>query len=156
MRRLSPAVLLLGVLCACDSDMHLAYADPRPDSLFGQWIGLAEITTQENLGSGPTLGPRGFSFPIALTFFRDHTFRLHTVNFPALYHDENSRICEGVYSRTSLNIEFFADRACRALPLTKFQVGRVLPSGITLQASTANVPMYTPASIRVHLRLDRE
>jgi hypothetical protein len=156
MRRLSPVVLLLGVFCACDSETNLFFADPLPDSLYGQWIGSVEITTQENPGSGPTLGPRGYSFPVALNFGRDRHFRLNTVNFPALYNDEYSRICEGTFARDGIKMEFFADRACRALPLTKYTVGRLLPSGLTLEASTANTPMYTPATIRVHFRIHRE
>lgn len=155
MRR-SITVVLLGVLAGCEPGSELIFGESNPGDVVGFWVGEEEITTAEDPGSGATLGQQGFSFPIALQLRSDGRFRLTTTNFPAEYGNEASRRCDGVYDRTGRSIEFFADRACRALPLARYTLGRTLPRGLTLNASTASLTAFSPATIRVRIRLSRE
>ena len=112
----------------------------------------------EGVGSSGVTGPsRGYSFPVVLTLRADGTFRLFTANLPVSYFSDEDRDCEGVFTRRNSSVQFFPDEACRALPLSSYAVGRVLPFGLTLQASTANTGQYSAASIgKVQLRLDRD
>ncbi len=161
MRTLTLCLSLAGtvLLAACDDDTDpmFIYQESARLELVGVWTGVEEITTVEGASGIGLSGPsRGFSFPVALTLRPDGTFQLFTSNLPASYSNESDRTCEGVFTRQSSTVQFFPARACRALPLSTYAVGRVLPFGITLKASTANSVQYSAASIKVQLRLDRD
>jgi hypothetical protein len=147
------------LLTSCDDDGNptFIFQESARLDLVGVWAGVEDITTVEGVGSSVSAGPsRGYSFPVTLTLRADGTFRLFTGNLPASYFSEEDRICEGVFTRQNSSVQFFPAQACRALPFTTYAVGRVLPFGLTLQASTVNTGQYSAASIKVQLRLDRD
>ena len=145
MKSLSILALATLLLTACDDEpTHVFFAEPSDARLEGTWTGIEEIQTMQDNNV--------FSFPILLTLDGSNRFTLFTTNYPASYDDENDRTCSGAYTRRSNTLTFFPNQACRALPLTQFTLGRVLPGGVTLEART-----YTSyASIRVLIRLDRD
>jgi hypothetical protein len=145
------------LLSSCDDDGNptFIFQESARFDLVGVWAGVEDITTVEG-GSGAAGPSRGFSFPVTLTLRADGTFRLFTGNLPASYFSDEDRVCEGVFTRQNSSVQFFPAQACRALPLATYAVGRVLPFGLTLQASTANTGQYSAASIKVQLRLDRD
>jgi hypothetical protein len=155
MRR-SITVVWLGVLFAsCDQPSELVVGNAVPADVVGLWVGQEDITTAEDPGSGNNMGSLGFTFPVALHLQEDGRFRLTTTNFATRFDNEAARTCDGIYTRRGGTIEFFANRACRALPLSRFSMGRVLPRGLHLNATTARQGS-SPASIRVIIRVNRE
>jgi hypothetical protein len=158
----SHLVLLAAVLTgACDVDpSHVFFQGPTDANLVGSWSGFEEITTAEdNSGNVGSPADRGFQFPVALTLDGNGGFTLFTSGYPTSFEDPDDRSCSGLYTRTdSRSITFFPHESCRALPMTKFTIGRVAPSGITLEArSTAvNNPAANYLTMRVFIRLDRD
>ena len=157
MRRSITVVLLGVVLSACEEGTtELVIGNASPADVVGFWVGQEDITTEEDPGAGNLLGTLGFTFPVALQLQSDGRFHLTTTNFPTRLDNEAARTCEGTYTRRGGSIQFFANRACRALPLSRFTLGRTLPRGLNLDASTASVASSGPASIRVRIRVNRE
>jgi hypothetical protein len=132
-------------LAGCDEKpSHVFFAEPSDARLEGSWVGVEEIQTMQDNNR--------FSFPILLQLDGNGRFTLFTTNYPASFDSETDRTCSGAYARSSNTLTFFPNQACRALPLTVFTLGRVLPGGVTLEART-----YTSfASIRVFMRLERD
>jgi hypothetical protein len=154
-------VLLALPITACDVDpTHVFFQSPSDANLVGSWSGMEEITTAEdnatNLGSP---ADRGFAFPIVLNLESNGRFTLFTAGYPTSFQDQDERSCSGLYTRTdSRSISFFANSACRALPMPKFTIGRVAPTGITLEARSTAVgnPAANYLTMRVFIRLDRD
>ena len=143
----------------CDSDQEeVLVAQPGLIDLAkfeGAWVGQEEITVAEDIGFGSQ--DRGFSFPVVLLLRSNRQFELITTNFPTSYDDEESRVCRGIYSvEDDATVQFFATSTCRALPLTKFQMGPLFPAGMTLEASTGRAAFSGPGTIKVRMRLARE
>ena len=134
----------------CDVEpTHVFASEPSNTRLEGVWTGTEQISTvQDNMT---------FSFPVVLQLDADGRFTLFTSNYPASYSDNTDRTCSGVYTRSGNSIAFYPRESCRALPLTSFTLGRVLPGGITMEARTSSIPssMGNYVSIRVLIRLDR-
>jgi hypothetical protein len=148
--------LACAVLCAACEDTDdpvFIFEESAQLELVGVWAGMAEITTVQNAG---TNFGGGFAFPVVLTLHADRRFELITANFSTSYDDESDRDCKGAYTVDLNSVRFFSEETCRALPLSRYSVGRVIPFGITLQASTANSLNQSNASIRVLMRLDRD
>jgi hypothetical protein len=157
--RFLPAVVLLALAACDDKPTHVFVESPSQAHLSGVWTGVAEITTDDDLSWNTTYSDnRGFSFPVVIQFGDDGIFRLSTANFSTSYDNEAARTCTGVYSKSNASLQFFPDELCRALPLTKFTIGRVLPGGITLEARTGSTlnPAASFVSMRVRFRLDPE
>jgi hypothetical protein len=157
--RFLPALAVLALVACDDKPTHVFAESPSQAQLDGVWTGVAEITTDDDLAWNTTYNDnRGFSFPVVIQFSGDGTFRLSTANFSTSYDNEAARTCGGVYSKSNSTLQFFPDELCRALPLTKFTIGRVLPSGITLEARTGSTlsPSASFVSMRVRFRLDPE
>ena len=157
-----PLLLLAGCLtAACDAEPNaFFFQGPSDANLVGSWSGFEEITTAEdNAGNVGSPADRGFSFPIVINLESNGRFTLFTSGYPTSFDDPNDRSCRGSYTRTdSRSISFFPNESCRALPMTKFTIGRVAPAGITLEArSTAvNNPAANYLTMRVFIRLDRD
>ncbi|MGH7471519.1 MAG: hypothetical protein ACRENP_26505 [Longimicrobiales bacterium] len=152
--------LFFGLACAalvaaCEdtNDPVFIFEESAGFDLVGVWAGVAEITTAEKVG---TNFGGGFTFPVVLSLRLDRRFELITANFPTSYFDESDRDCKGVYTVEGNSVRFFAEETCRALPLSRYSVGRVIPSGLTLSASTLNTVNQNNATIRVLMRLDRD
>jgi len=161
MRRFQLALLVAGLTAACDDEPNLFFfQSPTDANLVGSWSGFEEITTAEDIsGNVGSPADRGFQFPIALNMDGNGRFSLFTSGYPTSFDDPSDRTCSGIYTRTdSRSITFFPSESCRALPMTKFTIGRVAPSGITLEArSTAvNNPAASYLTMRVFIRLDRD
>ena len=160
MRKLALCTLVLATLftTGCDEDPNdpvFIFQEGARLDLVGVWSGVEEITTAEDIGFN--LGnEHGFSFPVVLRLLPDRTFVLSTANFPTSFNDESDRTCAGTWVPNGTSVEFYSVSACRALPLSRYAVGRVIPFGITLQASTSDSFGASSASIRVRLRLDRD
>jgi hypothetical protein len=123
----------------------------------GVWVGTGEITTDDDLAWNTTYGDtRGFSFPVVVQFDGEGHFMLQTANFPTSYNNEAARSCSGAFAKSNASLQFFPSELCRALPLTKFTIGRILPSGISLEARTGGALNQSTAfvSMRVRFRLD--
>lgn len=133
---------------------------PSEEQLDGVWSGIEEITTDDDLASNGTYGDygRGFSFPVVLQFDGRGRFLLLTGNFPTSYRDETDRSCSGVYTKTGNTLRLMPFEQCRALPLTSYSMGRILPSGISLDARTGSSlsSLANYASVRVRFRLQRD
>lgn len=149
------------VLSACGPEpTHVFFGPPSESNLVGTWSGVEEITTAQdnasNIGYGDS--DRGFSFPVVINFEDRGRFTLFTSGFPASYTDASVRTCSGAYTRNSTTISFFPGEGCRALPMTKYIIGRVLPSGITLEARSNSFGNASASylSMRVFLRLQRD
>jgi hypothetical protein len=152
-----PIALLIG---ACDVDpTHVFFQSPSDANLVGSWSGMEEITTAEDIsGNVGSPADRGHQFPIVLNLDASGRFTLFTSGYPTSFTRPEDRSCSGVYTRTdSRSISFLPNESCRALPMTKFTIGRTLPDGITLEAkSTAvNNPAASYLTMRVFIRLDR-
>ena len=140
-------ILLVATLCltACDDEpTAVFFAEPSDARLEGVWTGNEDIQTMQDNNV--------FTFPIVLSLDANNRFTLITSNYPTSFDNVNERTCAGAYTRVNNTLRFFPATACRALPLTEFTLGRVLPGGVTLEART-----YTSfASVRVLMRLDRD
>lgn len=146
MKHLPILALMAMALPACgDEPTHVFFGEPSDSRLEGSWAGKEEIRTMQDNNA--------FSFPVLLQLDDDGRFTLFTTNYPASYDNEMDRTCSGAYTRSGNSVAFFPSEACRALPLTKFTLGRVLPDGVTLEARSPN-PSY--ASIRVFFWLERD
>jgi hypothetical protein len=162
MRKLSLCTLVLATLftASCDEDPNdpvFIYQEGARLDLVGIWSGIEEITSAEDPGFNLGVGnERGYTFPVVLRLHVGRTFELTTVNFPTSFDDDFDRTCVGTWVPDVTSVHFFPESTCRALPLSRYSVGRVLPFGITLQASTADSFGQNNASIRVRLRLDRD
>lgn len=154
--RLLPVVVMAAV-SACEplpETFSLNEADNT--KLIGVWSGIEEMTTAEDLGSNTNFpGTPGFSFPVIITFDANNRFTLVTSNFPTSYRYEEDRTCSGVYSRSGYMISFFPTQLCRALPMSKFTIGRELSGGISFDArsnmSTSSMANYTSMYVRFNL-----
>lgn len=151
-------VLAVLTLVACDDrPTHVFGESPTQAQLSGVWTGTGEITTDDDLAWNTTYNDnRGFNFPVVIQFDEDGSFVLHTANFATSYDNEAARTCSGVYSKSNATLNFFPGELCRALPLTKFTIGRTLPSGISLEARTGSTlsPSASYVNMRVRFRLD--
>jgi hypothetical protein len=161
MKRFHYLLPAAALIAACEVDpTHVFFQSPSDANLVGSWTGMEEITTAEdNAGNVGSPADRGFSFPIVLNLDGSGRFTLFTSGYPTPFDNPEDRSCGGVYTRTdSRSITFFPDAACRALPMSKFTLGRVAPTGITLEArSTAvNNPAANYLTMRVFIRLDRD
>ncbi|HEX6558847.1 MAG TPA: hypothetical protein VF021_05275 [Longimicrobiales bacterium] len=151
--------------------LAVAACGPRPDTIFfeepsdshlvGSWSGFEEITTDNDITSninfpGPAAG--GFSFPVMIRFDDASHFTLFTSNYPTSAVDESARSCSGVYTHTNAAVHFFPAQECRALPMSKFALGRTLPAGISLEARTnmSASALASYASVHVRFNLERE
>ena len=140
------AVFAMGLAAAAcgEEPTHVFWAEPSDSRLVGTWTGVEEIRTMQDNNA--------FSFPILLNLDDDNRFTLFTAHYPASYDNESDRTCSGAYVRSGNTLTFFPAHSCRALPLTKFTMGRVLPGGVTLEARSNS----SYASIRVLIRLERD
>ena len=139
-------------LAACDVEAgRVTFGDiPADTRLEGVWSGMTQISTAQDNSA--------FSFPVVLQLDRSDRFTLITANYPAAYDDQWDRTCSGIYTRSGNTITFYPRYSCRALPLSRYTLGRTLPDGITMEANTNDIPssMGNYASIRVLMQLERE
>ena len=161
MRKTLSAVAAAVLIAGCGPEpTHVFYAAPSESNLVGSWSGVEEITTAQDNASniGYSDSDRGFSFPVIINFEDGGRFTLFTSGYAASYSDPTDRTCTGAYSRNSTTISFFPGESCRALPMTKYLIGRVLPNGITLEARSNTVGNSSASylSMRVFIRLDRD
>ena len=161
MKRFPTILVALALAPACDADPNLfTFQTPSDASLVGSWSGFEEITTAEdNAGNVGSPADRGYSFPVVLNLDNNGRFTLVTSGYPTSFSNPDDRSCTGVYTRTdSRSIAFFPDESCRALPMSKYTIGRVAPAGITLESrSTAvNNPAANYLTMRVFFRLDSD
>lgn len=154
------ATLAATVLVACDDKpTHVFIEAPSQAQLSGVWTGTGEITTDDDLAWNTTYGDdRGFSFPVVIQFDGNGKFLLSTANFSTSYNNGSARTCSGVYSKSNATLQFFPGELCRALPLTRFTIGRTLPSGLSLEARTGSAINSSASfvNMRVRFRLDPE
>ncbi|MGQ0813096.1 MAG: hypothetical protein ACT4O1_01360 [Gemmatimonadota bacterium] len=155
------AVLAVLAVAACgDVPERVFFEQPAPVQLTGVWVGTEEITTDEDIASNSSYGEygKGFSFPVVIDFDGRGRFTLFTGNFPTSYRNEADRTCSGVYTQTSHTLRLLPNEQCRALPLTRFTIGRILPGGISLEARTGSSmsSLASYASVRVRFRLERD
>jgi hypothetical protein len=132
-------VLAVSVVVACDDrPTHVFVEFPSFEQLTGTFVGTGEITNDTDISWNPTYGQAGgFAFPVVIQFDGlNRTFVLRTANFSTSFNNEEDRICAGIFTKDSNTIEFFPNQLCRALPLTKFTIGRTLPDGLNLDART--------------------
>ncbi|HET9440680.1 MAG TPA: hypothetical protein VFO52_10940 [Longimicrobiales bacterium] len=161
MRYSSFALLAALAVAGCDDvPTHVFFNQPSSENLVGTWSGVEEITTAEDIGGSNVGSPadRGFTFPVLMNFEHNGRFTLITSGYSTSFDDESDRTCWGSYTRSSHTISLFPFESCRALPLTRYTLGSVLPNGITLQAhSTAvNNPSASYLTMRVFIRLERD
>lgn len=161
MKRLPILLMACCMVAGCDADPNaFFFQGPTDANLVGSWSGFEEITTAEdNAGNVGSPADRGFRFPILINLHGDGRFTLLTSGYPTSFNDPNDRSCSGLYSRTdSRSISFFPNESCRALPMTRFTIGRVAPAGITLEArsTVVNNPAASYLTMRVFIRLDRD
>ena len=151
------AVLLFG--CGPEPT-HVFFAEPSEANLQGSWAGVEEITTAQDNASniGYSDSDRGYSFPVVINFESNNRFTLFTSGYPASYDNTTDRTCSGAYTRTSTTITFFPSKSCRALPMTKYNIGRTLPSGVTLEARSNTVGNSSASylTMRVFIKLARD
>jgi hypothetical protein len=159
MKRFTYVMLAAGLAACDDKPTHVFFAAPTDEQLVGTWVGSEEISTAEDI-SGNIGAPsdRGFNFPVVITFDDNQRFTLITAGYPTDFEDGTERVCHGVFTHDSRSISFFPAGACRALPMSTYTVGRVLPTGITLTArSNAAVGSATQyMTMRVFMRLNRD
>ena len=158
-----PGVALFFVLvfAGCDADAERVFFSNREfTQLAGVWSGTEEITSNDDIASNSTFEEygKGFSFPVVIQFDRQGRFALWTGNFPTSYDDVEARTCSGVYTQSNGSVRLLPSAQCRALPLTSYRIGRVLPDGITLEGTTNASPssLATYASVRVNFRLTKD
>jgi hypothetical protein len=160
MKKLS-LISVAALVAACgDVPERVFFEQPAPQQLEGVWSGTEEITTDDDLASNSTYSEygKGFSFPVVVQFDGHGRFMLWTGNFSTSYLDPSARTCSGVYTQSNASIRLLPSEQCRALPLTNFTLGRVLPAGITMEARTGASlsSLATYASFRVRFRLDKD
>jgi hypothetical protein len=147
-------------LAACDDKPTLIFFEtPSEASLIGTWVGTAEITSAEDISNNiGAPSDRGFNFPVVISFDDRNRFTLITSGYPTNFQDQTDRTCSGAYTRNSRSISFFPVAACRALPMSTYTIGRVLPNGITLtarsNAATSSATQFM--TTRVFIRLNRD
>lgn len=152
--------VLAALVAACGPEpTHVFFESPSVANLVGTWSGTEEITTAED--NSPNVGSpadRGFTFPVVINFDNQGRFTLFTTGYAASFDNDSDRTCSGAYTRKSNTISFFPSESCRALPMTKYSIGRVLPTGITLEASSNAVGNASASylTMRVFIRLDRD
>jgi hypothetical protein len=161
MKHTLSAVAAAFVLAGCDPEpSHVFFAQPSESNLVGTWSGVEEITTAQDNASniGYSDSDRGYSFPVVINFEEGGRFTLFTSGYAATYDNPNSRTCSGAYTRNSTTISFFPAQSCRALPMSKYVIGRVLPNGVTLEARSNTVGNSSASymSMRVFIKLDRD
>ena len=154
------AVIIAGILAGCGEVPTVYREQPATSLISGVWTGTEEITTDNDITSnvnypGTTAG--GFSFPVVVQFGSDGRFSLVTANFPTSYRYDEDRSCSGVYTRTSSSITLVPTALCRALPMSKYTIGRTLYNGMTLEArtNTSGDPMANYASVHVMFNLQK-
>ncbi|MGQ0563422.1 MAG: hypothetical protein ACT443_16315 [Gemmatimonadota bacterium] len=157
----SLAALFALTLAACDHvPERVFFQSPSEAELEGVWAGTGEITTDDDLASNSTYSEygRGFAFPVVFSFDGRGRFSLFTGNLPTSYRDETDRTCSGVYTHRSGTLRLLPNEQCRALPLTQYTLGRILPDGISLEARTGSSlsSLASYASVRVRFRLERD
>lgn len=151
-------LLALGVAgCEEGADTAPLVVVPRGGDLVGMWTGTEEVTGATDVVSGVDGGiEEGVKFRVALRLRSDRAFRLWVSNFPVAGQTE-SRVCEGVYDLDGNILEFFPESVCRALPLSRFSIGRAFPDELTLDARTNRTTRTsTTGSVRVFMRLERD
>lgn len=161
MKRKIPAFLAAALLAGCGPEpTHVFYGEPSESNLVGTWAGIEEITTAQDNASniGYSDSDRGFSFPVAINFESNGRFTLFTSGYPTSSIDSEERTCSGAYTRNSTTISFFPVSSCRALPMTKFNIGRTLPGGVTLEARSNAVGNASAnyLTMRVFIKLARD
>jgi hypothetical protein len=151
-------VALFAAACDPDDEPFQIFVQPSLAELTGVWVGTAEITNPNDIGSNVNFGDqdRGFSFPVVIHLRADRTFTLTTANFPTSYDDDASRLCVGSWIREDATLQFFAVRTCRALPLTRMTIGRSLGARMTLEASTQTLANPLSGAVKVLFTLSRE
>lgn len=153
-------LLLAAAVAACDDKpTHVFFEAPSEANLVGTWVGTAEITTAEDIGNNiGAPSDRGFAFPVVITLDGSNRFTLITSGYPTDFQNGFDRTCAGAFTRTSRTVSFFPRQACRALPMTTYTLGRVLPTGITLtarsNAATGSATQFM--TTRVFMRLERD
>ena len=88
------------------------------------------------------------------TCARTERFDLITAGYPTSFDNENLRTCVGSWTRNGTNIQFFALRACRVLPLPVYVIGRNLGRSVTFEATTGTALFPSAASIKVRFNLN--
>lgn len=161
MKRQFSAFAAAALLAGCGPEpTHVFFGEPSESNLVGTWAGVEEITTAQDNASniGYSDSDRGFSFPVVINFESNGRFELFTSGFPASYSDDEDRTCRGVYTRNSTSISFFPSSTCRALPMTRYNIGRTLPGGVTLEARSNVVGNASASymSMRVFIKLARD
>jgi hypothetical protein len=161
MKRFPWFLPIAALMAACDVDPDAVFfQSPSDANLVGSWTGTEEITTAEdNSGNVGSPADRGHQFPIVLNLDATGRFTLFTSGYPTSFERPEDRSCSGTYARSdSRSISFFPNESCRALPMTKFTIGRTLPDGITLEAKSlaVNNPAASYLTMRVFIRLDRD
>lgn len=155
------AFALVGLAACGPAPERVFFEEPSDARLSGVWSGTEEITTDNDITPnenfpGPTAG--GFSFPVVVSFDTDGRFTLWVSNYSASFYNEGDRTCSGVYTHANASVQFYPSDQCRALPMSKYVLGRTLPAGITLEArtNTSGDPMANYASVHVRFNLQRE
>lgn len=128
------------------------------DGYVGTWAGTEEITTDEDIASNRNYpGTNGYLFPVVVQLDGSGRFTLITSNYPTSYTDQSARICSGVYTHANSVIQFYPGEACRALPLTKYTIGRELSGGISFEARTnTSTAAYTYTSVHILFHLTKQ
>lgn len=151
------AALLSTALAACGPvPDHVFFQEPSRAQLSGVWTGVEEITTDEDIASNINFpGTNGFSFPVVIQFDGNGRFILLTSNYPTSYVNDAARSCSGLYTQSNSSIAFFPHEVCRALPMSKYTVGRELSGGISFEArtNTSGSPLANYASVHVRFNL---
>ena len=155
--RFLPVLAVLTFAACDDKPTHVFVEFPSEAQLSGAWVGMGEITTDDDLAWNTTYGDtRGVSFPVVIQFSEDNNFTLRTSGYATSYNNEEARTCSGFFAKTNASIEFFPNSLCRALPLTQFTIGRTLPNGISLESRTGSAINSSSSfmNLRVRFRLD--
>lgn len=160
MKRIFSLMLVAGLVACEDKPTHVFFESPSDENLVGTWVGTIEITTTNDVGYNyGSPADRGFNFPVVIDLNDHGGFTLITSGYPTSFDNGSDRTCRGAYTRIdSRSLSFFPAAACRALPMTKYTIGRVAPDGITLTAN-ANVvgnPSASYLPMRVFMRLERD
>jgi hypothetical protein len=153
--RILPVLAVFTVACG-EEPTHVFIEFPSFEQLTGTFVGTAEITTNNDISWNTVFGQAGgFAFPVVIQFDGvTRIFVLRTANFATSFNNEESRTCTGIFTKDNSTIEFFPDRLCRALPLTKFTIGRTLPDGITLEATTGAAINQSASFVDLRVRFN--
>lgn len=163
MRR-TRTIMTIGVLAcvagACEHDgTGLLVGGAGPATVVGLWTGTEEITGETDIRGGPVGAmEEGIRFPVALKLSKHRRFTLRVSRFPVSGGGSEDRTCRGVWERDGRTLALFPDSACRALPFAEYVIGRSLPDGMTLEASSGRTATggVQPGNIRVVFALDRD